>query len=175
MPEQFLHGPQVRPGIEQVGREAVAQRVYAISRTLADRAQEPGDRPLHTTGSAASSKTLSFHLNSARPGDAGKAYYLAFSQLSTPGARLPDGRIIRMNLDRFVVANVGGVLAPFWNGGTNIGLLDSSGRATARLTIPGVIPSTGKFTFYAAFLTLDPNAPSGIGTVSNVVPFTTNL
>lgn len=134
-----------------------------------------GDRSLYTSGSAASGKTLTFHLNSARPGDAGKSYYLAFSQFSSPGIPLPDGRMIRLLLDKFVSANLAGVLAPFWNGGTNIGVLDAQGRATARLTIPAMIPSSSRFGFYALFVTVDPAAPWGIGTISNVVPFTTNL
>ncbi|MBN2490171.1 MAG: hypothetical protein JXQ29_04920 [Planctomycetes bacterium] len=134
-----------------------------------------GHRPLRTTGSAASGQTLTFHLNSARPADAGKRFVLAFSMVSVPGVPLPDGRMVRMGVDTFVIANAGGVLSPLWNGGTNFGVLDAGGAATARLTIPAGFSTSAKFRFYAVFVTLDPAGPSGIGTVSNVVPFTTNL
>ena len=135
-----------------------------------------GDRQLHTTGSSATGQTLTFHLQSARPQDAGKGFVLAFSMAgSHPGIPLPDGRVIRMAYDTFLPANIIGLLSAFWNGGTNIGILDGKGQGTARFTIPTFLPKTAKFQFFAVFVTLDSAAPSGIGTVSNAVPFTTNL
>ena len=134
-----------------------------------------GNQPLHTTGSAHTGQTLTFHLASARPQDSGKGFFLAFTQTPRPGIPLPDGRMIRLGYDVFLPANLGGLLASYWNGGTNMGILDAQGQATARLTIPTVVPSTAQFRFYALFVTQDITAPSGIGTVSNVVPFTTNL
>jgi len=55
-----------------------------------------GDRQLYTTGSSATGQTLTFHLQSARPQDAGKSFVLAFTMASHPGISLPDGRVIRV-------------------------------------------------------------------------------
>jgi hypothetical protein len=75
-----------------------------------------------------------------------------------PGLPLKDGRRINQNLDNAVVLSVQNRFGPLFNPGP--GVLDSSGRAKARLNLSPV-GSIG-IPCWIAWLVIDPNAPLGI-------------
>jgi len=131
-----------------------------------------GGSPLGTSGRAAPGTTFLFHLASVLPADRSKPYALLVSLASRPGIALPDGRTMNLRFDAMTAQGLLGNLGPFFGGGTNLGILDGSGRATVRLTLPTWVPPATGVRLFAAFATVDPAAPSGIGTVSNTVGVT---
>ncbi|MBN2489567.1 MAG: hypothetical protein JXQ29_01800 [Planctomycetes bacterium] len=131
-----------------------------------------GASPLGTSGRAAPGGTFFFHLASALPSDRNKPYALLLSLSSRPGIPLPDGRTLELRFDPITAWGLLGALAPFFGSGSNVGVLDGAGRATARLTLPAWVPPATGVRLFAAFGTIDSAAPSGIGTVSNTVGFT---
>jgi hypothetical protein len=160
-------------GVHEVSDQGVVLRSLPLSWPDAAPAALAmhGSRPLATSGHAAPATTFSFHLASPLSSDRGRPYLLAVSLASHPGITLTDGRRIDLAFDALALQSVLGNLGPFFGGGTNLGTLDSQGRATARLTLPATFPAGTGFRIFAAFVVVDFTAPSGWGTVSNTVGF----
>ena len=99
------------------------------------------------------------------PSEAGRAYALAISISGIrPGFRLADGRRVALNLDTFTALGLQGRLAPLLTGAS--GILNALGRGVARLdlrTLPGLAGTR----VWCLAVTLDPQSPTGIGTVSD--------
>ncbi len=99
------------------------------------------------------------------PSDAGRAYFVGLSLSGTrPGVPLPDGRVIPLVVDPFTTLGLAGLLAPYFVGQS--GVLGATGRARAFLrtaTLPGL---SGARVWLTA-LTLDPNAPLGVRTITD--------
>ena len=131
-----------------------------------------GNRSLSTSGKAAPGSIFNFHLSTRRPGDRGKVFTLTLSLASRPPLKLPDGRSLDLHLDFLAFNVLLGNLAPFLGGGSNIGILDGNGNASARLTLPTYFPSGTGLRLFTAFVVLDPSTPAGFGTLSNTVGFT---
>jgi hypothetical protein len=97
------------------------------------------------------------------PGDAGRAYALAFSFSGyTPGLPLPDGRVVPLVLDTLALLTAQGPVPPFLTG--NVGVLNASGSAVAVLNL-NALPVKG-IRLWATALSIDPAAPLGIGQIS---------
>ncbi|MBN2492560.1 MAG: hypothetical protein JXQ29_17055 [Planctomycetes bacterium] len=97
------------------------------------------------------------------PGDAGRAYVLAFSYSGyTPGLPLPDGRVVPLVLDTLALLTARGAVPPFLT--HNVGVLNASGSAVAVLDL-NAIPVQG-IRLWAAALSIDPAAPLGISQIS---------
>jgi len=88
--------------------------------------------------------------------------YVAALSLGTLGIPVPGGRTIPLDLDALFVFSVGGLFGAFTG---NVGTLDGSGTGFARLAIPAAQGLAGQ-TIFAAFVTLDPRRPGGLGTIS---------
>ncbi len=102
------------------------------------------------------------------PLSAGLNYVLALSFGNTPGIMLPDRRIIPLNLDQLLLLSL---QAPQAIGLFNsVGVIPPFGSATAFMQLPH-IPELNGLTVYAAFVTIDPRAPSGIRDISNSARF----
>jgi hypothetical protein len=99
--------------------------------------------------------------------DGGKPYICALSFGDAPGITLPDTRVIPLNWDFLFDLSL--VANPFII--NNIGVLDGSGNGQATLFIP-FEPLLVNFTIYAAFVTADGGAPSGIANISPSLPIT---
>ena len=99
--------------------------------------------------------------------DGGKPYVCALSFGNTPGLTLPDTRVIPLNWDFLFDLSL--IPNPFII--NNLGLLDGSGNGQATLFIPNE-PLLVNFTIYAAFVTADGSAPSGIANISSALPIT---
>lgn len=91
-------------------------------------------------------------------------YLLALSFNSSPG--IPVGtRLLPLAADELFALSLNA--SPFLLGSS--GLLDSLGSATATIDLPSS-PSLLGLSFFAAFVTLDPNSPGGIHRISNALP-----
>lgn len=90
------------------------------------------------------------------------------------GTSLGTGPIVlgprRLNLspDDLLVATVGGFLPQLFV--NYVGVLDNQGKARAAINLPGDSRLIG-VALHTAFVTLDPNAPLGIGNISNTFSF----
>lgn len=100
------------------------------------------------------------------PADAGRPYLCGFSGGMTPGFLLPDGRPIPLNMDFVFTLSQTPGNGIFLN---TSGTLDPSGTADVTIVVPS-IPALSGATFFAAFVTLDAAAQSGIATVSGAQP-----
>lgn len=116
------------------------------------------------SGSPAPGGTVTLTLSIAA--DAGLGYQIGSSFGAGP---IPIGsRFIGLSADDLLVLSVSGLLP-----GTFVnypGRLDASGKARAQLRIPG-LPALKGLRIHSAFVTLDPQLPSGIRTVSATVMF----
>jgi len=100
-------------------------------------------------------------------GQGGSAYAVGLSLSGVrPGLFLPDGRRICFNPDALTAPSAAGQLAPIFTG--QAGVLDTAGRATARLDVSALAPLAGLRVWIQA-LVLDPRAPLGIRTVPDPV------
>lgn len=142
-----------RAGTNVIASAATGARVNGVAFDLG--------RNLVTLPAAAA---RDLHVRVSFPRDAGRAFALAAGLSGfAPGVRLADGRVVPLNVDALVQATLRGALAPILTG--NIGVLDASGSATARLSASrlGAIPSVP---LWFAAVTLDPQAPSGVRQIS---------
>jgi len=99
------------------------------------------------------------------PGDGGLAYAVGLSVTGVrPVLPLPDGRRIPLVLDALTPLSLSGRLAPIFTG--HAGRLDPAGAATATLNS---LPAFQGLRLWAIALTLDPQAPLGIRTISDPV------
>ena len=99
------------------------------------------------------------------PGDGGKSYVLALSLTGCkPGIPLPDGRVIPLVPDKLTEATVRYVLPPLLTG--NIGVLNTYDRALVTMNLNSLGSAVKGLRVWAAAITLDPAAPSGISQVS---------
>jgi len=116
---------------------------------------------LDIRGNAMTGSTLHFDLASDL--DGGTGYVLLPSLgLGTPGTLpLPDGRPLPVSVDTLTLLGLDN-LPPFQN---SIGTLSGEGRGTASIAIPPV-PGLAGLTILAAFLVVDPAAPTGIRRIS---------
>jgi len=117
------------------------------------------------SGSGAPGTDIDFKLSA--PGDAGLAYQMASSFGNGP---IPiDTRKLELSPDSLLVLSVSGVLPLIFK--NYAGVLDASGAATAKLSIPN-LPVLKGVRIYTAFVTLKATAPSGIASISNTFLFT---
>lgn len=103
------------------------------------------------------------------PLQANKIYVLAFSFGTMPGIALSDGRIIPLNPDPLFLLTLNYPHAI--NLVNSVGTLDALGRGLATWTIPAV-PQIAGVTLYVAYVTVDPESPNSIGSISPAVPIT---
>ncbi|MBN2492691.1 MAG: hypothetical protein JXQ29_17725 [Planctomycetes bacterium] len=117
------------------------------------------------SGSGAPGTNLDFALSAGA--DAGLGYQMGSSFGNGP---IPiDSRKLELSLDDLLVLSASSALpAVFQN---YAGVLDASGKAAARLSIPNV-PALKGIRIYTAFVTLKATAPSGIASISNTFLFT---
>jgi hypothetical protein len=97
-------------------------------------------------------------------------YILAASFISDPQQGIPlGGRVLPLYPDSLFFATIGtnGLLPGF------LGHLNGAGQAQVRVMIPEWIWLQNR-TVYVAYVTLDPTAPAGVRTVSNVVAVALN-
>jgi DNA-binding beta-propeller fold protein YncE len=99
--------------------------------------------------------------------DAGLNYVMGASLGSTPGIVLPDSRVIPLNVDVMLLVSL---TTPTIFGNFQ-GTLNATGDALANVNIPPDAGLVG-FTFFVAWVSLDPAAPSGIRHISNALPIT---
>jgi hypothetical protein len=85
-----------------------------------------------------------------------------------PGARLPDGRTIRINADTLVQLSLADALRPFFDPGP--GRLTFNGEAGGKLDLRG-LPPTGGMPIWIAAAVLDPRAPGGIAFIPDTFVF----
>jgi hypothetical protein len=116
------------------------------------------------SGSPAPGGTVTLALSMSA--DAGLGYQIgsAFGAGPTP----IGNRFIGLSVDDLLVLSVSGFLP-----GTFVnypGRLDASGKAQAQLRIPG-LPALRGLRIHSAFVTLDPQMPSGIRTISATAMF----
>jgi hypothetical protein len=83
-----------------------------------------------------------------------------------PGIPLPDGRVIRLNVDPVTWLGLSGQI-PGFSG--LVGRLDARGAAQGLLDLGWLPPGVTGIPFWLAGFTLDPTAPSGIRTVSDPI------
>lgn len=95
------------------------------------------------------------------PGEAGRAYALAFSlRGAVPGMRLPSGRTIPLAFDALSTLCVNGGIAGVLD--RTVGRLDANGRAVARVDANPLGAAVRGITLYGAAVVFDPSAPDGI-------------
>lgn len=125
---------------------------HARGRNLASaRRGAPNDWDLH----------LSF------PGEGGRGYVLGLSVTGfSPGISI-GGRQIALRPDPVLMMSASGRLAPFLT--RNIGGLSPRGEALARLDLRSFGSSLSGTLVWAAAITLDPQAPAGIATISKPI------
>lgn len=93
------------------------------------------------------------------PRDPGLAYVAALSLDTVPAIPLPDGRDIRLAFDPLLVLSLVSPFPGFQ------GTLAATGAAPALIGIPPD-PALAGHAFFAAFLAMDPAAPSGVRSIS---------
>jgi hypothetical protein len=114
------------------------------------------------TGGIGTTQTL-YLLSAQEPGF---PYQLGSSLGSGP---IPIGnRQLGLTVDDMLVVSVGGFLPMIFDG--YAGVLDYSGKGTARLNIPNVAALKG-IKIHSAFVTLQASAPSGVSTISSTYSF----
>ena len=117
------------------------------------------------SGSGSPGTDLDFTLSAA--GDPNLPYQLGSSFGNGP---IPiDNRSLELSPDNLLVLSVGGLIPAFFQNYS--GILDSSGKASARLAIPN-LPVLKGIRIYTAFVTLNPSAPTGVQSISNSFLFT---
>lgn len=138
----------------------------AIGGEVEDYCVNVSRRPsLTISGKPKLSQTINFSLSS--PTDPGKPYALALALGSKPGIPLGNNRIIPLNPDAVFFLSL---QLPHTLGLNNsLGTLDSSGNGLVQWNIPN-IPQIAGLTVWAAFVTVDSQAPSGIASISPAVP-----
>jgi len=94
--------------------------------------------------------------------DAGLNYVMGASFGSVPGIALPDSRVIPLNVDALLLLSL---TTPALFGNFQ-GALNATGDALAQVNVPGD-PNLVGLTFFVAWVSLDPAAPSGIRHISN--------
>jgi len=143
---RVLSSAQTQIGIPVVGI------CHARGRNLASaRRGSPNDWDLH----------LSF------PGEGGRNYVLGLSVTGfTPGISI-GGRQIALRPDPVLAMSVSGRLAPYLT--NNLGALSPQGEAVARLDLRPFGSALSGTLVWAAAITLDPQAPSGIATISKPI------
>jgi hypothetical protein len=99
--------------------------------------------------------------------DPGNVYALGTSLGAGPIS--VDQRVVGLSPDGLLVASLGGRLPGVFVGYS--GTIDAKGRGTAALQIPNLKLLIG-YRLHTAFVTLDPQAPSGINSISNTVMIT---
>ncbi len=107
-------------------------------------------------------------LDIASPADAGRSYACGFSFGTTPGITLPDGRNIPLNADKLLLYSLKN-LPPLAG---MLGTLDSTGHASASISVPNDPSLATLPPLYAGFVVFDVNAPSGILTISPAISVT---
>ncbi|MBN2490471.1 MAG: hypothetical protein JXQ29_06445, partial [Planctomycetes bacterium] len=123
------------------------------------------DLTLTGSGAGAPGTNLDFALNMA--GNAGLPYQMGSSFGNGP---IPiDSRKLELSLDDLLVLSVSNALPAIFR--NYAGVLDASGKASARLGIPN-LPVLKGIRIYTAFVTLKATAPSGIASISNTFLFT---
>ena len=116
------------------------------------------------SGSGAPGTNIDFALSAA--GDAGLSYQMGSSFGNGP---IPiDSRKLGLSLDDLLVLSASGALPAIFK--NYAGVLDASGAAAARLSIPN-LPVLKGVRIYTAFVTLKATAPSGIASISNTFMF----
>lgn len=117
------------------------------------------------SGTAKPGTTVRFDLTAAS--EAGKTYQLGTSLGQGP---IPIGPWkVPLAVDSLLLASTGGQLPTVF--AAYPGKLDAGGKASANLNLPN-LPLLKGVRLYTAFVTLDPNAPSGVSQVSANVPVT---
>ena len=100
-------------------------------------------------------------LNLVAPPDAGKPYQMGTALGNGP---LPIGtRQIGLSLDGLLMISINGLLPTVFQ--NYAGLLDTAGKATAKIVIPNEVALKG-INLYNAYVTLDPAAPQGVSLIS---------
>ena len=101
------------------------------------------------------------------PADGGLPYQVGTSLGTGP---IPiDTRQLGLSLDDLLLVTVRGLLPAVFQ--QYSGLLDATGRGTAKIAIPGN-PGLVGVRLHSAFVTLDASAPSNIKSISNTFSFT---
>jgi len=97
------------------------------------------------------------------PGEGGLAYAVGLSVTGVrPVLPLPDGRRIPLVVDALTPLSLAGRLAPIFTG--HAGFLDPAGHAVATLSS---LPAFRGLRLWAVAVTLDPQAPLGLRTISD--------
>lgn len=105
------------------------------------------------------------HLIASFPTEAGRPYVVAMSVAGCfPGFPLPDGRRVPINPDSVTAVTTTQMLPPFITG--NIGVLGPRGNAAVQLNLNTLGNAISGVRLWAVAVTLDPNAPLGISTIS---------
>jgi len=120
---------------------------------------------ISASGSAQTGGTTDLMLRS--PGAANR-FYVAGSSLGQ-GPFPIDSRWIGLSPDPIFAISVSGFAPAVFQ--SYSGALSNTGTATAKLNIPGAPVLVG-LKIHSAYVTLDPQASSGIGTISNTVGIT---
>lgn len=123
------------------------------------------DSTLTGSGPGRPGTAVSFLLNA--PSQPGRAYQLA-SSLGT-GPIAIDSRRLGLSVDALLIASTQGTLPTVFSG--YAGVLSARGRGNAALNLPPIAQLVG-LTIYNAFITVDAQAPSSVGLISNTWPFT---
>jgi len=104
-------------------------------------------------------------INVSFPSSASRSFVLAVSATGyQPGVPLPDGRVIPLTPDSLTLVTSRASIPPLIAG--NIGVLDPSGGAVVTMDLNGLGSVVKGMRVWAAAVTLDPNAPLGIGEIS---------
>lgn len=80
-----------------------------------------------------------------------------------------DRRVVGLSPDGLLLASMRGGLPAIFVGYS--GIIDATGTGTATLRIPN-LKLLVSYRLHAAFVTLDPQVPSGINSISNTVMIT---
>jgi len=119
---------------------------------------------LHGSGTNRPGGTVDLSLTA--PIDASRPYQIG-SSLGTGPIRIGN-RILDLSPDDLLAVSTGGFWPWVFSGYR--GTIDSQGRAKAVINIPNLAALVGT-RIHSAFVTLDPNAPWGIKSVSNTFTF----
>ena len=99
------------------------------------------------------------------PGDANKPYTLALGLSGyQPGVNFPGGRVVPLNTDSLTALTLNGLIPQLLS--NNIGVLDGNGEAVVRFNLNALGGQVKNVRVWAAAVTLDPQAPSGISQIS---------
>jgi len=155
--------PNVNVGGPAIGRRGILV-VCGVGTNV--RAYYPPDQfaLLSTTDTPRVGTTVNLQVRA--DGDAGNGWLAACSLGSLPGFPI-DTRVVPLNPDLLFALSLStpSIFDNF------LGVLDGMGRGTARIHIPGVQGLVG-ITIYAAFVSLRPGAPSGVGVIADALGLT---